>query len=56
VVISHDNRLQRTVMDKEVPRHIRQRAAAEPERSVQRRTFSAEIRHFLDVDWDLAAK
>jgi hypothetical protein len=27
----HNNRLQRTVMDK-VTRHIRQRAAAEPER------------------------
>ena len=31
IAVPANNRLQRTVMDK-VPKHIRQRAAAEPER------------------------
>jgi hypothetical protein len=31
ITVPANNRLQRTVMDK-VPRHVRQRAAAEPER------------------------
>jgi hypothetical protein len=48
-VALHNNRLQRTVTDK-VPRHVPQRAAAEPERYTARATVPEAPHQAGDVE------